>query len=211
MANKTTSKAKSTTAKTSTSQKARVEAPATKSEIIEKPIEATKPVVKEIDPDQYITVLNGYQGRLTYKSSRTGEKFKWTEFGAEQEMELRELRNAKNTYKKYFEKNWFMFDDEFAWVIDYLGVGRYYKNAISIAEFDNIFQKDADELKEKIGVDFTYSFEESELIDESGKVQLGDKIVCRVSYNISIIGFGEAIHPISVNAASSGISRVYWK
>ena len=27
----------------------------------------------------------------------------------------------------------------------------------------------ADELKEKIGVDFTYSFEESELIDESGK------------------------------------------
>lgn len=69
----------------------------------------------------------------------------------------------------------------------------------------------ADELKEKIGVDFTYSFEESELIDESGKVQLGDKIVCRVNYNISIIGFREAIHPISVNAASSGISRVYWK
>ena len=69
----------------------------------------------------------------------------------------------------------------------------------------------ADELKEKIGVDFTYSFEESELIDESGKVQLGDKIVCSVSYSISIIGFGEAIHPISVNAASSGISRVYWK
>lgn len=150
MANKTTSKAKSTTAKTSTSQKARVEAPATTPEFIEKPIEATKPVVKEIDPTQYITVLNGYQGRLTYKSSRTGEKFRWKEFGAEQEMELRELRNAKNTYKKYFEKNWFMFDDEFAWVIDYLGVGQYYKNAISIAEFDNIFQKDADELREII-------------------------------------------------------------
>lgn len=150
MANKTTSKAKSTTAKTSTSQKARAEAPAVKPEIIEKPIEATKPVVKEIDPDQYITVLNGYQGRLTYKSSRTGEKFKWKEFGAEQEMELRELRNAKNTYKKYFEKNWFMFDEKFAWVIDYLGVGRYYKNAISIAEFDDIFKKDADELKEII-------------------------------------------------------------
>lgn len=148
MANKTTSKAKSAPAKTTTSQKARVEAPATKPENIEKNTEATKPVVKEIDPTQYITVLNGYQGRLTYKSSRTGEKFKWTEFGAEQEMELRELRNAKNTHKKYFEKNWFMFGDEFAWVIDYLGVGHYYKNAISIAEFDNIFQKGADELRE---------------------------------------------------------------
>lgn len=110
----------------------------------------TKPVVKEVDPTQYITVLNGYQGRLTYKSSRTGEVFKWKEFGAEQEMELRELRNAKNTCKKYFEKNWFMFSDEFAWVIDYLGVGQYYKNAISIDEFDDIFQKSPDELKKII-------------------------------------------------------------
>lgn len=151
MANKTTSsKAKGTTAKTSTSQKARVDTPATKPEIIEKPIEATKPVVKEIDPTQYVTVLNGYQGKLTYKSKKTGELFKWNEFGSEQEMELRELRNAKNTYKKYFEKNWFMFSDEFAWVIDYLGVGQYYKNAISIDEFDTIFQKSPDELKKII-------------------------------------------------------------
>lgn len=150
MANKTTSKAKGTTAKTSTSQKARVDAPATKPEIIEKPIEAVKPVVKEIDPTQYVTVLNGYQGKLTYKSKKTGELFKWNEFGSEQEMELRELRNAKNTYKKYFEKNWFMFSDEFAWVIDYLGVGQYYKNAISIDEFDTIFQKSPDELKKII-------------------------------------------------------------
>lgn len=151
MANKTTSsKAKGTTAKTSTSQKARVDAPATKPEIIEKPTEATKPVVKEIDPTQYVTVLNGYQGKLTYKSKKTGELFKWNEFGSEQEMELRELRNAKNTYKKYFEKNWFMFSDEFAWVIDYLGVGQYYKNAISIDEFDTIFQKSPDELKKII-------------------------------------------------------------
>lgn len=151
MANKTTSsKAKGTTAKTSTSQKARVDAPAAKPEIIEKPIETVKPVVKEIDPTQYVTVLNGYQGKLTYKSKKTGELFKWNEFGSEQEMELRELRNAKNTYKKYFEKNWFMFSDEFAWVIDYLGVGRYYKNAISIDEFDTIFQKSPDELKKII-------------------------------------------------------------
>lgn len=150
MASKTTSKAKGTTAKTSTSQKARVDAPATKPEIIEKPIEAAKPVVKEIDPTQYVTVLNGYQGKLTYKSKKTGELFKWNEFGSEQEMELRELRNAKNTYKKYFEKNWFMFSDEFAWVIDYLGVGQYYKNAISIDEFDTIFQKTPDELKKII-------------------------------------------------------------
>lgn len=106
--------------------------------------------IKEIDPTQYITVLNGYQGGLTYKSSRTGEVFRWMEFGDEQEIELRELRNARNTQKKFFEKNWFMFSDEFAWVIDYLGVGRFYKNAISIDEFDDIFNKTPNELKKII-------------------------------------------------------------
>jgi len=144
MANKNNRKANSVT---SEHQKERTEITQPNAEHIEKTTVDRKPVVKDVDPTQYITVLNGYQGRLTYKSSRTGETFKWTEFGAEQEMELRELRNAKNTYKKYFEKNWFMFSDEFAWVIDYLGVGQYYKNAISIEEFDNIFQKDLDELE----------------------------------------------------------------
>ena len=62
MANKTTSsKAKGTTAKTNTSQKARVDAPAAKPEIIEKPIEAVKPVVKEIDPNAFIIVQEAHQ------------------------------------------------------------------------------------------------------------------------------------------------------
>lgn len=148
MANKNTHK---TTNTNGTRQQTRAETASVKSENTAKSSEAVnKPVVKQIDPTQYIVVLNGYQGKLIYKSSRTGEIFKWKEFGAEQEMELRELRNAKNTYKKYFEKNWFMFSDEFAWVIDYLGVGQYYKNAISIDEFDTIFQKNPDELKEII-------------------------------------------------------------
>lgn len=148
MTNKNTRKA---TNANSTRQQTRAETASVTPENTVKSTEAvTKPVVKEVDPTQYIVVLNGYQGRLTYKSSRTGETFKWKEFGAEQEMELRELRNAKNTYKKYFEKNWFMFSDEYAWVIDYLGVGQYYKNAISIDEFDTIFQKNPDELREII-------------------------------------------------------------
>ncbi|MBQ5883532.1 MAG: hypothetical protein IIW72_03290 [Clostridia bacterium] len=132
---------------------------------------ASKPVTKDIDLTQYITVLNGYHGKLNYQSSRTGETFKWNDFGAEQEMELRELRNAKNTHKKFFEKNWFMFDDEFKWVINYLGVGQYYKNAIDIADFDDIFQKSPDELKEVVmklsdGQKKAVAFRAKTLIDE---------------------------------------------
>lgn len=104
--------------------------------------------VKEIDPSQYVVVRSGYQGRLTYKSSRTGEKFRWPEFGSDQEMELRELRNAKSAHKKFFINNWFMFDEP--WVIDYLGVGQYYKNAINIDHFDEIFTLSPDEIKSRV-------------------------------------------------------------
>lgn len=106
-------------------------------------------VKQDIDPDQYVVVRNGFLGRLVYRSSRTGERFVWDSFGAEQEMQLRELRNAKNASKKFFINNWFMFDEQ--WIIDYLGVGQYYKNAIGIEQFDDVFSKTPAELKKIIG------------------------------------------------------------
>ena len=108
-----------------------------------------KPIVpKDIDPEQYVTVRNGFQGRLVYVSKHTGERFVWDQFGAEQEMELRELKNAKNSYKKFFENNWYMFDED--WIVDYLGVQRFYRNAVRIEDFDEIFQKDAKTISEII-------------------------------------------------------------
>lgn len=108
---------------------------------VEKPI-----VPKTVDPEQYVTVRNGFQGRLVYISKRTGERFVWDEFGSEQEMELRELKNAKNSSKKFFENNWFMFDED--WIVNYLGVQRFYRNAVRIEDFDEIFSKNADEIVE---------------------------------------------------------------
>ena len=114
------------------------------------PVEEQKKITpKDVDLTQFITVKNGFQGRLIYKSSRTGEKFIWDSFGAEQELELRELRNAKNSAKAFFANNWFMFDDD--WVVDFLGVRQYYKHAIKLEDFDNIFKKTPAELKKVIG------------------------------------------------------------
>lgn len=110
---------------------------------------STKTIVpKDIDPNQYVTVRNGFQGRLIYKSRKTGETYVWDEFGGEQEMELHELKNAKNSYKKFFMNNWFMFDED--WIIDYLGVRQFYKNAIPIDGFDNIFTMKPVELKRAV-------------------------------------------------------------
>ena len=108
-----------------------------------------KPVVpKEIDPNQIITVRNGFQGRLVYKSKRTGERWSWESFGAEQDMELSELKNARNSNKKDFINNWFMFDED--WVIDYLGMRQYYKNSLNIQDFDQLFKKPVGEIEDII-------------------------------------------------------------
>ena len=77
----------------------------------EKP--ATKKIVaKDIDLSMEVTVRNGFQGALIYKSHKTGEKFEWDGFGDEQYMELKELKSAKTSSKKFFENNWFMFDED---------------------------------------------------------------------------------------------------
>ena len=131
-----------------------------------------KPLVpKDIDPSQYVTVRNGFQGRLVYKSKRTGERYVWDSFGAEQDMELSELRNARNSNKKYFINNWFMFDEP--WIVDYLGMGKYYRFAISIQDFDKLFTKPASEIEKTIanlsdGQKQSVAYRAKQLISEGG-------------------------------------------
>lgn len=106
-----------------------------------------KIIPKDVDPNTIVTVLNGFQGKLVYKSPRTNERFVWEEFGDEQDMELKDLRNAKSAAKAFFEKNWFMFDEANEWVIPYLGLSRYYENAIKLDEFDKIFENTPAKIK----------------------------------------------------------------
>lgn len=153
--------------------------------------EKTKNIVaKEIDATQYVTVRNGFQGTLVYVSKRTGEKFEWSGFGDEQEMELRELRNAKNSNKKFFENNWFMFDDD--WIVDYLGVRNFYKHAIRIDEFDEIFGMKPEELQRRIsmlsdGQKRSVAYRAKELISEKKIDSLSAIEVLEKALNIELI------------------------
>ena len=103
---------------------------------------------KQFDMHQIVTVRNGFQGMLIYRSSKTGEHFKWDRFGDEQDMEIAELRSARSSSKRYFEDNWFLFDDPE--VIEYLGVGQFYKNALTVDNFDDLFKLDAEKIKERV-------------------------------------------------------------
>lgn len=136
------------------------------------PVDTPKPIrVRDIDPDQYVTVRNGFQGRLIYRSPRTGEMFDWEKFGDEQEMSLQELSKVKNSYKKFFINNWFIFDED--WIVDYLGVKNYYKNAVPIDRFDELFTKSADELADILsklseGQKRSIAYRARQLIAENG-------------------------------------------
>lgn len=105
-------------------------------------------VKKNLDPNMYVTVKNGFNGTLVYKSKKTGERFIWGAFGDEQEIELAELKAAKNSYKSFFVNNWFLFDDPE--VVEWLGMNQYYKHALNSASFDKLFEKSPDEIEETV-------------------------------------------------------------
>ena len=105
-------------------------------------------VKKNLDPNMIVTVKNGFQGLLVYKSRRTNERFVWETFGDEQDMDLQELKNARNSSKTFFENNWFLIDDPE--VLEYLGVSQYYKYALNFDSFDGLFNKSPDEISDTI-------------------------------------------------------------
>lgn len=105
-------------------------------------------VKQSLDPNTVVTVKNGFNGMLVYKSKKTGETFKWDEFGDEQDMDIAELKNARNSYKQFFENNWFLFDDPE--IIDYLNVGKFYKNALNIKGFEELFKLTPEKITAKV-------------------------------------------------------------
>lgn len=106
-------------------------------------------VKKDFDLNMLVPVKNGSLGKLVYKSKRqNGLKIVWNELGQEEYMELSELVSARNSSPAFFEKNWFMFEDPD--IIEYLNVGKYYKNSINIENINEVFSYPPEKIKETI-------------------------------------------------------------
>ena len=105
----------------------------------------TYKVKSELDPNMIVTVKNGFNGMLVYTSTRSGETFRWDSFGDEQDMELQELKNARNSSKDFFINNWFLIDDPE--IIEYLGVTKYYENSLSFDGFNELLEKSPSEIE----------------------------------------------------------------
>lgn len=118
-----------------------------KKAVKEEPKTVEKVESNKIDESQYVTVKNGFHGRLVFISPRTGEKFYWDDYGDEQDIELRDLKGAKASSKAFFENNWFILDE---WVINYLGVDSYYRHAVAPGDCDKLFRLPVNDLKTEI-------------------------------------------------------------
>lgn len=105
-------------------------------------------VPENVDPHMLIPVISGFHGILTYVNPRTKEETHWMQFGDVQDVELTDLRSVKSTCKKFYERNYFLFDDEYSWVIKYLGVERFYDHTLSVDGFEDLFTKSPAEIKE---------------------------------------------------------------
>lgn len=108
----------------------------------------TYKVRKQLDPHVVVTVKNGFPGMLIYESSKTGELFRWESLGDEQDMELQELKNARNASKAFYMNNWFQIDDPE--ILEYLGVSEYYKHALNLIDDDTLCGLTPDEVRSTV-------------------------------------------------------------
>ena len=135
---------------------------------VEKPVKATEnkidiveeketlnesPIVsykakKSIPMDALVMVKSAVNGKLVYVSKRqTGYMETWNGLGEEIPMEMAELYSMKNTDRSFFTENWIEVDPI---VLRDLQMERFYKDSISVADLDGIFDLEGDELKQAI-------------------------------------------------------------
>lgn len=134
---------KSTPVETASDTKATEQQPETEQKRVSQ--KKTYKVRTQLDPHTIITVKNGFPGMLIYTSSKTGETFRWETLGDEQDMELQELKNARNASKAFYVNNWFQIEDPE--VLDYLGVTEYYRNALNLVDDDALCKMSPDDIR----------------------------------------------------------------
>ena len=107
-------------------------------------VEPPTQVAPSLELHTRIPVRNAFPGGLTYRDSRTGLMYGWKEEGDVEFMELQELRTARSTQPKFFEKNWWEIDE--VRVLEWLNATKFYKGSLMLKDFDVLFSKSPDEI-----------------------------------------------------------------
>ncbi|PGO60713.1 hypothetical protein [Priestia megaterium] len=109
--------------------------------------EATLVVAQDngIKDDDQIVVMNGLDGALTHRSTRTGRAWKFKAFGQTDKIPYGELQAIRNMNDRCFTEGWLIVLNK--QVQEEFGLTEIYKNIITPQNIDEIFNKDVDELE----------------------------------------------------------------
>lgn len=106
-------------------------------------------VTKKITNDTMVECKNGVHGPLIYVSGRNaGYVVEWEDFGEVQDIDYGELLIMRGSQPRFFRDNWILIED--AEVLKKLGVDRYYKNALTTENFDDVFHWSAADIRSKV-------------------------------------------------------------
>ncbi|WEG18506.1 hypothetical protein PQ478_08490 [Alkalihalophilus pseudofirmus] len=142
MARRTT---KATEKKTVTKVK---ETPELENEVVEtaeEPVSKPTPKPKKLTNTDYVTIMNNTSGLCIYKSKRTGNEWRFTEYGQMDEIEFGELMTMKNSQGRFLTEPWLLvLDDE---AVQRLGLKRLYENVLDPEDVEEVFEMDAEDIK----------------------------------------------------------------
>ena len=135
-----------TTRKRTVSQKTQVEVTQENTVTPEEKQEKQVMRKKQIDLDMLVPCRNATDGRLIYKSRKTGLQTVWTNHGDIEYMDVGELLTMKASQPKFLNEPWLIVEDEN--VVEYLGLKHLYQRLVDTDDLDSFFNKTHTEIAE---------------------------------------------------------------
>lgn len=92
--------------------------------------------MEQFNKNQEVMVKSNCQGRLHFRSKKTGAYVDWAELGTVQIMTLDDLLDMRNSQRQFFIENWIVVaEDNADEIYKYLRVDDLYKNVIDVQRY----------------------------------------------------------------------------
>ena len=116
-----------------------------KQEVAQPKPKATKATLFQ-DRNRQVIVRSCIEGRVIYKSKRSGMTWKWLEKGAYEVLTVEELLNMESQSHKFLHSPWLMVDDED--IIEAFNLAELYDLVAKVEDIDSFINMTLDEQKQ---------------------------------------------------------------
>ncbi|MDO4926503.1 MAG: hypothetical protein Q3980_12720 [Turicibacter sp.] len=116
-----------------------------KQEVAQPKPKATKATLFQ-DRNRQIIVRSCIEGRVIYKSKRSGMTYKWLDKGAYEVLTVEELLNMESQSHKFLHSPWLMVDDED--IIEAFNLAELYDLVAKVEDIDSFINMTLDEQKQ---------------------------------------------------------------